>query len=189
MLASLSEGHAERLAAFKITAEDIAALQGQRDRVVEKLPFLLEQLDRESTAGPQVAAGLLDAKLKQERDAYWHCIAAGELGAPFVEAATIFARTSYAKGIPSRAFTIRHSSGGRMLVDGLFGVANPPGRSWPTRIIGRQANAWHRAPYAAALHKSLWLGLSIVLDAYASVEADEKRATLELIESSFAEFF
>ena len=187
MLASVIEDHAGRLAAFKIGEHDIAALHRQRDRVVQRLPAILNQLDRESTAGRQVEEGLLDGKLKQERDAYWHCIATGQLGTPFVEAATAFAQTSYAKGIPSRAFAIRHSSGGRMLVDVLFaGGGVPTGAAWAPGMIRRQLDAKHRARYATALHKALWLGLSIVLEAYANVEAEERRATTRLIERSFA---
>jgi hypothetical protein len=187
MLISCSEVHARRLAAFDIREPDIAALQRQHHRVAQRLPGLLDRLDQKSTAGPQVTEGLLDDRLKQQRNAYWALIASGQLGDPFVDAAAAFARTSYTKAIPSRAFTIRHSSGARMLVDGLFGQAgSSAGRPWPMGLIKRQLGARHRAEYAGALQKALWLGLSLVLEAYANVEAEQKSLTLAMIETSFS---
>ena len=144
MLDKAAEDHAARLAVFDIKEQDIAALRRHRDRVLHLMPVLLGQLDRGSTAGPAVTAALLDPTLKEARDTYWQCIASGELGGTFVRAATRFASITCSKGIPSKAFTIRHSAGARILVDGLFGKASSPfgdelGQAHLSARIGRQA--------------------------------------------------
>ena len=188
MLDKAAEDHAARLAVFDIKEQDIAALRRHRDRVLHLMPVLLGQLDRGSTAGPAVTAALLDPTLKEARDTYWQCIASGELGGTFVRAATRFASITCSKGIPSKAFTIRHSAGARILVDGLFGKASSLSEtSWAKRIFRRGLGGKQRAEYAGAVQKALWLGLSIVLEAYAEAEAREKSAASDTIERSFSE--
>jgi hypothetical protein len=123
MLASLKKDYTDRLLAFDIGDRDIAALRAQRDRMEDRLPSLLDQLDRLSSAGQRAAEALSDPLFRQRRDSYWSFITCGDLGIPLLEATLAFARMAYARGVPSRVFAIKASFGARVLVDGLFGKA------------------------------------------------------------------
>jgi hypothetical protein len=188
MTIPISEAQMRRLKIFQITKDDLAALNRQGDAVDKNLPALLAMMDQVSMAGPEVNSGLRDPVLKQARDDYWVRLASGRLDDAFVAAATRFANLTYAKGIPSRALTIRHSSGARTVAEHLFAPVKPGlfGVGYLRRLLGGRARVRRRYAYERALSKALWLGLSLVLEGFAHAEAEQKLQTITLIERSFS---
>jgi methyl-accepting chemotaxis protein len=165
---------ADRLDLFDVTDRDIATLQAQRERVLASIPALMMRFDAVSSANQW--GELSKPIFWRLREDYWQRMATGLLDRDFVTAAQLFARTTHELGIPSDSFTSRNSSAARMLIEWMFRGG----------IVYRIVTAKRRYDYANALQKSLWFGLSIVLEAYDAAERARQQATLVTIEASFA---
>lgn len=174
----------ERLAAFGLNEADLIILSTRRALVDRTLPRLLVHLDRVSTAGPQVAAAVRDPDLLTARSDYWHRLASGRLDAEFLQSATRFAVLSHKLGVPSGAVTIRHANTATVLKAAIMAR---PSRPWLLRWVLRLLPGTNVAVVRrkVAVDKAVWLGLSVMLEAFARLETEQSRHTMRVIETTF----
>jgi ABC-type transporter Mla subunit MlaD len=186
MILSGSQTLAQRLAMFRISDGDIAVLARYRATIEQILPARFLVFDKILSGGAAVTAGLRDPALRQARDDYWMRLSSGRFDDDLVAAAAHFGHLSYAKGIPSVGFTVRHAAGAISITEWLFDET-PAGLSGVLfRLWGWRLHAVRRLAFERALCKALWFGLSLVMEGFAHAEAERTRLTMAVIEKSFS---
>jgi hypothetical protein len=176
----------QRLALFQITDADIAVLGQHRATIERTLAARFLVFDKILSGGPEVTAGLRDPALVQARDDYWIRLASGRFDDGLIAAAKHFGHLTHAKGIPSVGFTVRHAAGAISIAEWLFGDERTGLAGLRFRLWRRRLLAARRLAYERALSKTLWFGLSLVLEGFAHAEAERTRLTMEVIETSFS---
>lgn len=173
-------GQEHRFRAFQISEEDLALLAAQARFARERLPSLLPQLHEQFSPWPEIALALQQPAVHERRLAHWIRLASGELGEGFVESARSLATTFHENGVPIYAVVICHSIVSHALIVEM-GLA----RHRLTSLSGRWRRTRLDAGIAtrAALAKAVQLDLELILETYAVVQQDSRRATLTQIEA------
>jgi len=166
----------KRLAAFKITPDDLALLRLQKQFAVQRLPKLLEELHTSFAGWPEIHSALTNPAVHKVRLAHWARVVSGELGEGFEESAQALAEAFYQHDVPGYAVAICHSS----VVNGILkdlGLEDDGRRGgW---FAGR-AKSVQAATLRSTLNKITWLDLEVLLETYA--RADDARRTQALSE-------
>ncbi|WP_372394834.1 globin-coupled sensor protein [Azospirillum sp. HJ39] len=183
MSVDLSNRHANRLAAFSITDDDLRLLQNNRDFAERRLPGLLQQWHRHFSAWPEIQSALTLPEVHAARVDHWTRAASGRIDSAFGDSARRLASLFYENGVPAYAVSICHYivssniarelglTGGSDdgMLAGLFGAAD------------RRA----RAAQLEALTKVAWFDMELLLETYKEAEERSKRATLDELAGNF----
>ena len=173
-----------RLTAFGLTDADLALLRDQSDFAARRLPTLLEELHGAFAGWPEIQAALMDPVVHEARVAHWRRVASGQLSAGFMESAERLASAFYARGVPSYAVAICHSTVGAAICREM-GLDAPPPRTLSLAWL-RAGKARRRgAALAAALRKVAWLDLEVLLETYVAAERASRRAVIEGLAGGF----
>ena len=172
----------KRLVAFGITGADLALLHAQDEFARKRLPVLLERLHDAFAGWPEIQAALMDPVVHQARVAHWVRVVSGQLGAGFAASAKRLAQAFLAKGVPSYAVAICHSTVGAAICAELGAGTLPPrlSLSWLWNPRGRSGPR-HVASLITALNKVAWLDLEVLLETYVAAERAAKRTAMEEI--------
>ena len=167
----------KRLAAFHITAEDIALVRAQKAFAMQRLPRLLEELHGAFAAWPEIQRALMNPAVHAIRVRHWARVASGELGEGFLQSADALASAFYEHGVPGYAVAICHSSV-------LNGIVQAMGLDKGTRgFMGRRKEA-EALRLRQALTKFAWLDPEVLLETYAKAEhASRAQALREMAET------
>ena len=169
----------KRLVAFRITDDDVRALNGLRDFAARRLPALLEELQGAFAAWPEMQAALASPAVRQVRTVHWARVAAGNFGDGFLQSAQALASAFYGNAIPGFAVAICHAS----VIDGIIrdlGLAED-GRA--ARGLFRSRGQGARTALRSALNKAAWLDLEVLLETYAAAERDGRLALRKMAET------
>ena len=161
-----------RMAAFRVTADDIRALQSLALYAEQRLPKLLIELQHEFAQWPEIHAALSRPEVHKVRVAHWSRVVSGDLGAGFTESAELLASTFYAHGVPGYAVAICHAS----VMNGILAdLEKAPRGGW-----GRLTKRGSAVPEAvrSALNKGAWFDLELLLETYAAAEQKSRAEAL-----------
>ncbi|WP_159999750.1 globin-coupled sensor protein [Roseomonas sp. 18066] len=170
-----SSAQEKRLAAFKVTPEDIRVLQGMGDFARNRLPALLEELHHEFAAWPEIHAALVKPEVHRARVAHWCRVVGGDVGPGFTESAEALASAFYAHGVPGYAVAICHAS----VMHGILRDLGLEEDGRPSRggLFNRASRAQGHA-FRIALNKGAWFDLELLLETYAAAEQKSRAAAL-----------
>ncbi len=177
-MSSMSEQE-KRLAAFRITADDIRALNGLREFAARRLPALLEELHVAFAGWPEMQAALMHPAVRQVRIAHWSRVAVGDFGDGFLESAQALATAFYGNGIPGFAVAICHAS----VIDGVIGNLGLAEDAKGLRRWFGSARQTARTALRSALNKAAWLDLEVLLETYATAEREGRLALRKMAET------
>ncbi|ONG50681.1 hypothetical protein BKE38_17535 [Pseudoroseomonas deserti] len=168
----------KRLAAFKVTPEDLRVLQGMADFARNRLPALLEELHVEFAAWPEIHAALVKPEVHRARVSHWCRVVSGDVGPGFTESAEALASAFYAHGVPGYAVAICHASVMHGILRDL-GI-DESGRSVKRSLFGRGPGGLRADAQAirSALNKGAWFDLELLLETYAAAEQKSRAAAL-----------
>ena len=152
-----------RRSAASMTEEDLAQLRSLSDYAGTCLPHLLEELHQAFAGPPQIRAALIEPAVRQLRLEHWQHVLRGDLGDGFKESVRRLATMFHEHKVPAHAVASCHAS----VADG---VIRDLGLDRPGRLPSRGAAA--RRGRRIALQKAAWLGLELLLEAYAEAEAE-----------------
>ena len=169
----------KRLAAFRITDDDIGALNGMRDFAARRLPALLEELHGAFASWPEMQLALMKPAVRQVRLAHWARVAVGDFGDGFVESAEALASAFYGNGIPGFAIAICHAT----VIDGIIRDLALAEDGKAARRLFRSSRQGARTALRAALNKAAWLDLEVLLETYAAAERDSRQALRKMAET------
>ncbi len=105
---SLSNGMAERLALYQISAAELEILRSLSDFAVDKLPKLLTEANPILSTVPEYRSALDDPIIKPLRLSHWVRLISGRLDESFITSANALAVAYFDKGIPGYAVTSSH---------------------------------------------------------------------------------
>ena len=146
----------KRLAAFKVTQEDIRTLQGLAEFARNRLPALLEELHDGFADWPEIHAALMKPEVHRARVAHWCRVVSGDVGPGFTESAETLASAFYAHGVPGYAVAICHASVMQGILQDLG--LEEAGRPARRRLFSRGAKGVRADGEAirVALNKGAW---------------------------------
>lgn len=183
MAGSIGEALRRRLSVFDLTDRERALLARSAPALEQVLPGVLEQMYHQADATAIITKAVSDPAVRALRMQYWRRVGSGEIDDDFVGIANALSQAYFDYHVPSSQLTIGHSTTGVAIMEALakyqltrrrlFGVLPRPG-----------GHRWHMQ-VRTAINKATWLGLSVVLEAYATAEASRKQRTMSRIEASF----
>ena len=168
-----------RLAAFRITDDDIRALNTTREFAARRLPALLDELHGAFAGWPETQAALMNPTVRQVRVAHWARVAVGDFGEGFVESAQALASAFYRNGIPGFAVAICHAS----VIDAIIRDLGLAEDGKTGRRLFRSGRQDAGKALSAALNKAAWLDLEVLLETYAAEERDNRQALRKMAET------
>ncbi|WP_160122662.1 methyl-accepting chemotaxis protein [Rhodovarius lipocyclicus] len=163
----------KRLAAFRITAEDLRLLRGLAPFARDRLPALLVELHREFAHWPEIQNALARPEVHRARVSHWCRVVSGDVGPGFLESADTLASLFYAHGVPGYAVAICHASVMHGILADLGLEDAGAGRGWLGGARRRQD-----AAIRAALNKGAWFDLELLLETYAAAERASRASAL-----------
>jgi methyl-accepting chemotaxis protein len=168
---TFSADQEKRLAAFRITPDDLALLRLQKQFALQRLPKLLEELHTSFAGWPEIHSALTNSAVHKVRLAHWARVVSGELGEGFEASAQALAEAFYQHDVPAYAVAICHSS----VVNGILrdlGLEDDGRRGgW----LAGGAKSVQAATLRSTLNKITWLDLEVLLETYARAD-DARRA-------------
>jgi methyl-accepting chemotaxis protein len=168
---TFSADQEKRLAAFRITPDDLALLRLQKPFALQRLPKLLEELHTSFAGWPEIHSALTNSAVHKVRLAHWARVVSGELGEGFEASAQALAEAFYQHDVPAYAVAICHSS----VVNGILrdlGLEDDGRRGgW----LAGGAKSVQAATLRSTLNKITWLDLEVLLETYARAD-DARRA-------------
>ena len=169
----------KRLAVFRITDDDIRALNGMREFAARRLPALLEELHGAFSGWPEVQVALMKPAIRQVRLAHWARVTVGDFGDGFLESAEAVASAFYGNAIPGSAVSVCHAS----VIDGIIRDLDLAEDGKPVRRLFRSGRRHAGAALRSALNKAAWLDLEVLLETYAAAERDGRQALRKMAET------
>ncbi len=169
----------KRLAAFRITADDVRSLNGLREFAARRLPALLDELHGAFAAWPEMQAALTHPAVRQVRVGHWTRVATGDFGEGFLQSAQALASAFYGNGIPGFAAAICHAS----VIDGIIDDLGLAQEGGVARRLFRSRGQHARTALRSALNKAAWLDLEVLLETYATAEQDGRLALKKMAET------
>ncbi|WP_207455293.1 globin-coupled sensor protein [Azospirillum sp. SYSU D00513] len=158
----------KRLSVFQVSEADLQLLARHRDFAEKRLPALIESWHERFSDWPEIQATLRIPSVHAVRVRHWVLAASGKLDDAFLESANRLARAFYEHGVPAYAVSICHSIVMRGVIEEL--QLDAPARG----LFGRR-EAEEKAALRRALSKVVWLDLELLLETYATAEAESKR--------------
>ncbi len=171
-----------RFAAFQIGPDDLAVLHANAAFAEQRLPGLLQTLNTDFSAWPQVQTALSNPAVHSVRASHWVRVASGKFDDGFMDSAKRLASAFYEHDIPGYAVAICHATVKNGIVRAL-GLEKAP-RQGLSMLRDRNAAAARRA-LADALNKAAWFDLEVLLETYASAERESKRRSLRNLAGVF----
>ncbi|MEO8715560.1 MAG: methyl-accepting chemotaxis protein [Acetobacteraceae bacterium] len=168
---------AKRRAAFRVTDADLAALAANAAEATRLLPGLLDDRSRLED-WPEMRDALAAPEVREARLAHWSRIAAGRLDEGFVASAERLARVLHGRDVPASVVTVCHA----VVVDAMIEALGLD--VVPRRGLFRRASR-SKPLLVKALHKLARLDLEVVLEAFAALEKDSRRAALRAVGEAF----
>lgn len=171
-----------RFRAFNIQERDLVLLREQEAHMRARLPSLLDSLQPQFDAWPEIQRSLAAPEVKELRLAHWIKLASGDLGESFRESARRFAHAFQRHGVPAYAVAIGHS-----VISNAIAVELGLNRDALQKLnqFWRHRELSRRIALRAALNKTVQYGLELLLETYAEVQ-DESRERAQAEISSFA---
>ena len=99
---------ARRLAAFRITQDDLAALRALKGEIDGSLEQILVKSRETFALWPEIAAALAEPDMHQARRAHWSRAASGDFGPGFLESAEAIALKFLDKGVGTYGVALCH---------------------------------------------------------------------------------
>ncbi len=179
MLVTFDEAQVKRLEAFQISVNDLKVLNQHAAKIKQAVANLLPRLHGTFAAWPEIQQSLKNPDVHAIRMAHWSRVAAGELGAGFLQSAQALAKAFYDHQVPGYAVAICHSTVADALIREL-GLDKPASR----RLLGGRGGDINGA-LRATLNKIAWLDLEVLLETYAEAERDSKTAAMQAVATAF----
>ncbi|WBV44841.1 globin-coupled sensor protein [Pseudoroseomonas cervicalis] len=165
-----------RFAVFRMTEEDVAALQELSGFAQQRLPALLESLHGELSSWPEIRDALSKPEVHKVRVAHWIRVASGQFGEGFMDSARALASAFYKHGVPGYAVTICHAT----VINAIFAEldALPSKGGW----FGRKDSS---LALRRALNRAAWVDLEVLLETYAEAAKISQRAAMTSVADDF----
>ncbi|MBP2230867.1 methyl-accepting chemotaxis protein [Azospirillum agricola] len=183
MSAAVSNGQVRRFSTFSITPDDLALLRGNRDFAERQLPGLLAEWHGLFAQWPEIQAALKLPEVHAARVEHWTRAASGRIDDGFEESARRLATAFYRNGVPGYAVALCHYT----VSAGIIRALDLDGSRESGPIAGLLGGAARRTRAAMrdALTKVTWMDLELLMETYASAEAESQRATLAELAGNF----
>ena len=156
----------QRMAAFRVTEADLAALAGLRDFAAARLPALIRDQATELPDWPEVARVLRHPEVQAIRTAHWQRLVGGRIDTEFVASAHRLGKALHEHGLPIFGVSLCAVSVKHAVAEAL-GLTAPTGR-------GRAA----RGRLRESLSRAVWMHSELLLETYTEVASEAHRLSL-----------
>jgi methyl-accepting chemotaxis protein len=172
--------HHKRLAAFRISADDVALLQQNADFARTRLPDLLTELHAQFVGWPEIQRALMLPDVHEARVAHWVRAASGDIGEDFTASAEHLATAFSQNGVPAYAVAVCHFTVSNAILAEL-GLDRPLQVGLGGHLRLRQVA--NRQVLAGVIGKLAWFDLELLLETYARVQEENRGRALAQLEA------
>ncbi|WP_289015723.1 globin-coupled sensor protein [uncultured Methylobacterium sp.] len=172
--------HQKRLISFRLSAADLALLQSHAAFARARLPQLLAELHAQFASWPEIQRALMLPDVHEARVAHWVRAASGELGEGFDTSAECLATAFSRHSVPAYAVVVCHFTVARAICAEL--KLDQPLASGLGAHLHLRGHA-ERQALAAIIEKLAWFDLELLLETYARVDAERRRAAMTQLEA------